>query len=146
MTCGFEFAPELRSRGFRVTVQRMAVLHVLRHSQTGLSPSQVWQQAREGLPGLTETTVYRTLDFLSENGLAWRVRLDKGHLAYEIAGTRHHHLICRQCGGEMQVEHSLVKKMYAKLEAASGYRLSDDHLTLFGLCPECQKANEQKRG
>jgi Fe2+ or Zn2+ uptake regulation protein len=146
MTCGSEFAPELRARGFRVTPQRMAVLHVLRHSQKGLSPSQVWQQARESLPRLTETTVYRTLDFLSENGLAWRVRLDKGHLVYELAGTRHHHLICRRCGNEMQVAHSLVKKMYAGLEAASGYQLSDDHLTLFGLCPECQKANGSKRG
>jgi Fe2+ or Zn2+ uptake regulation protein len=146
MTCGSEFAPELRARGFRVTPQRMAVLHVLRHSQKGLSPSQVWQQARESLPRLTETTVYRTLDFLSENGLAWRVRLDKGHLVYELAGTRHHHLICRRCGNEMQVAHSLVKKMYASLEAASGYQLSDDHLTLFGLCPECQKANGSKRG
>jgi Fe2+ or Zn2+ uptake regulation protein len=146
MTCGSEFAPELRARGFRVTPQRLAVLHVLRHSQKGLSPSQVWQQARESLPRLTETTVYRTLDFLSENGLAWRVRLDKGHLVYELAGTRHHHLICRRCGNEMQVAHSLVKKMYAGLEAASGYQLSDDHLTLFGLCPECQKANGSKRG
>jgi Fe2+ or Zn2+ uptake regulation protein len=72
--------------------------------------------------------------------------LDKGHLVYELAGTRHHHLICRRCGNEMQVAHSLVKKMYAGLEAASGYQLSDDHLTLFGLCPECQKANGSKRG
>jgi Fe2+ or Zn2+ uptake regulation protein len=146
MTCGSEFAPELRSHGFRVTAQRMAVLHVLRHSQTGLSPAQVWQRARESLPGLTQTTVYRTLDFLSENGLAWSVRLDKGHLVYEIAGKQHHHLICRRCGREMQVEHSLVKKMYAKLEAASGYRLSDNHLTLFGLCPACQGKEQAKGG
>ena len=145
MTCGSEFAPDLRSRGFRVTSQRMAVLHVLRHAETRLSPTQVWQQARMSLPGLTETTVYRTLDFLSENGLAWPVRLDKGHLVYEMAGTRHHHLICRQCGDEMQIEHALVKKICARLEAASGFQLSDDHLTLYGLCPACQKANGSKR-
>ncbi|HTP00893.1 MAG TPA: Fur family transcriptional regulator [Anaerolineales bacterium] len=144
MTCGSEFAPHLRSRGFRVTTQRLAVLHVLRHSTKRLSPGQVWQQACLSLPGLTETTVYRTLDFLVENGLAWRIPLDKGHLVYEIAGPRHHHLICRNCGDEMQVDHSLVSRMYAKLEAASGYQLSGDHMTLFGLCPECQKSKRLK--
>ncbi len=144
MSCGSEYAPELRSRGFRVTTQRMAVLHVLRQSGKRLSPSEVWQRARQELPGLTETTVYRTLGFLARNGLAWPIRLRTGHLVYELAGIQHHHLICRQCGSEIELEHSLVQDVYAKLEAASGYRLSDDHLTLFGLCRDCQKANARK--
>jgi Fe2+ or Zn2+ uptake regulation protein len=122
----------------------MAVLHVLRHSPGRLSPAEVYRLARRDLPGLTETTVYRTLEFLSRNGLAWPLRMESGHLAYELAGTRHHHLICRRCGAEMELEHTLVKNVYAKLEAASGYRLADDHLTLYGLCPDCRKASSQK--
>ena len=144
MSCGSEYAPELRSRGFRVTAQRMAVLHVLRHARGRLSPAEIYRLARKGLPGLTETTVYRTLEFLSHNGLAWPVRMESGHLVYELAGTRHHHLICSQCGAEMQLEHALMKNIYAKLEAASGYRLTDDHLTLYGLCPVCLKANSRR--
>src|SRR5512143_2382493 len=146
MSCGTEFARELRSRGFRVTAQRMAVLHVLRHSHARLSPAQVYRIARQNLPRLTETTVYRTLDFLSRNGLAWPTHTESGHLAYELAGVRHHHLICRQCGAEMELQHALMKNVYAKLESASGYRLIDDHLTLYGLCPECQKTNTRKAG
>lgn len=145
MSCGSQYAPELRSRGFRVTVQRMAVLHVLQHAESRLSPSEVWHRAREDMPGLTETTVYRTLGFLARNGLVWPIRLGTGHLVYEFAGIQHHHLICRQCGSEIELEHALVKDVYARLEAASGYRLSDDHLTLFGLCPDCQRTNA-KRG
>jgi Fur family ferric uptake transcriptional regulator len=139
MSCGNEYAPQLRSLGFRVTPQRLTVLHVLRHAESRLSPAEVHQRARETLPGLTETTVYRTLDFLAENGLVWPIRLEKGHLVYELAGKRHHHLICRECGSEIEVPHSALKSAYAKLEAATGYRLFDAHLTLFGLCPKCQK-------
>lgn len=146
MSCGLEYAPQLRSRGFRVTAQRMAVLHVLRHSRTRLSPSEIYQRARQTLPRLTETTVYRTLDFLAENGLAWPIHMETGHLAYELAGKRHHHLICRQCGREMEIDDALVQSAYANLEAASGYRLSEDHLTLYGLCPRCQKTNSRKAG
>lgn len=139
MSCGSEYAPQLRSRGFRVTAQRLAVLHVLRHSHSRLSPAEIYQEARKDLPGLTETTVYRTLDFLADNGLAWPIRIDKGHLVYELAGLRHHHIICRQCGGEIEIDHAVLKSAYAKLETASGYRLFDDHLTLFGMCPKCQR-------
>jgi Fe2+ or Zn2+ uptake regulation protein len=146
MSCGSEYAPELRSRGFRVTAQRMAVLHVLRHSHARLSPAEVYQLARKDLPGLTETTVYRTLDFLSRTGLVWPLHMESGHLAYELAGTRHHHLICRQCGAELELEHALMKSLYAKVEATSGYLLTDDHLTLYGLCPECQKTIARKAG
>ena len=146
MSCGSEFAPELRSRGYRVTAQRMAVLHVLRHSQSHLSPAEVYQRARRKVPGLTETTVYRTLDFLSRNGLAWPLQLHKGHLVYELAGNRHHHLICRQCGDQLEVDQTFLQSMYQRLETASGYRLSDDHVTLFGICPACQTANTGKAG
>ncbi len=144
MTCGLEYAPELRSRGFRVTGQRMAVLHVLLHSRSRLSPSEVYRRARRELPALTETTVYRTLDFLARNGLAWPVRTNRGRLVYEVAGARHHHLICRRCGREIKIEHALVENLYSKLEAVSGYRLTDDHLAIFGLCPDCQEANARK--
>ena len=146
MSCESEYAPQLRSRGFRVTVQRMAVLHVLRHSQSRLSPAQIYERARQSLPGLTETTVYRTLDFLARNGFAWPIRMGTGHLVYELAGSRHHHLICRQCGSEIEIKHALLRNLYARLEAASGYRVSEDHLTLFGLCPRCKKTNTGKAG
>ena len=146
MSCGSEYAPELRARGFRVTSQRLAVLHVLRHSHARLSPAEVYRQARQDLPGLTETTVYRTLDFLSRQGLAWPVRTGSGHLVYEMAGRRHHHLICRQCGREFALDHALMQDVYARLEAASGYRITEDHLTLYGLCPRCLRAEAQKAG
>ncbi len=141
-----EFADQLRSRGFRVTPQRMAVLEALRSSRSHVSPSQIYKRARQTLPGLTETTVYRTLDFLAKNHLAWPARNGKGHLAYEIAASRHHHLICTQCGDELEVPHTLLRNLYAKLEAASGYRLAEEHLTLFGLCPDCKKNNSRKGG
>ena len=139
MTCGSEYAPQLHSRGFRVTSQRLAVLHVLRHSHGHLSPTEIYTRARRELPDLTETTVYRTLEFLARNNLAWSISTDNGHRLYEIASSSHDHLICRRCGRDVEIEHSLLKNVYAKAERASGYLLTDKHLALFGLCPECQK-------
>jgi Fe2+ or Zn2+ uptake regulation protein len=138
MSCANEYSPQLRARGYRMTPQRLAILHVLHHSQGHMSPVEVYEQARHELPGLTETTVYRTLEFLAENGLARPALTGNGHLVYELARHEHHHLICRTCGNEMEVEHELIKSMYQTLETASGYKLTDSHLTFFGLCPNCQ--------
>ena len=33
MSCSADYAPQLRARGFRMTPQRLAILHVLRHER-----------------------------------------------------------------------------------------------------------------
>jgi len=138
MTCSAQYIPELHSRGFRVTSQRLVILHVLCHSKTHLSPAKVYELARRDLPGLTEPTVYRTLEFLSKNHLVQSTLAHRGHLVYQISGSPHHHVICRICGSELEVEHKLLKKMYGGLESATGYIINEDHATFFGICPECQ--------
>jgi len=138
MSCTAEYAPQLRARGFRMTPQRMVILHVLRHEGTHLSPAEVYKKARKELPSLTEPTVYRTLEFLTENGVARSAHASKGHLTYEIADDDHHHLVCRLCGGEIEVEHRLLESLYRKLESTSGYLHIDSHMTFFGVCPHCQ--------
>ena len=139
MSCALEYVPQLRARGFRMTSQRSAILHVLRHAGTHLSPGEVYQRAKQDLPGLTEPTVYRTLEFLTKNGLARPSYTSNRHLTYEIVSDDHHHLVCRICGGEVQIEHTLVENLYRKLESTSGYLRIDNHMTFFGICPECQK-------
>jgi len=121
-----------------MTPQRMAILHVLRHEESHLSPADVYKKARKELPGLTEPTVYRTLEFLAENGLARPSHTGGRHLTYQIAGNDHHHMVCRVCGSEIEVEHALLESVYRKLESASGYRRIDSHITFFGMCPKCQ--------
>ena len=138
MSCSAEYVPLLRARGFRMTSQRMAILHTLRHAGTHLSPREVYRQAKQDLPRLTEPTVYRTLEFFAQNGLVRQAQTGNGHLRYEIAGDDHHHLVCRQCGDEIQVDHALLERLYQELESTSGYMRIDSHMTFFGVCPNCQ--------
>ncbi len=138
MSCASEYAPQLRARGYRMTPQRMAILHVLHHEGIHLSPAEVYKKAHKELPGLTEPTVYRTLEFLADNGLVRPSYSSNGHLTYEIAGNAHHHIICRICENEIEVEHTLLESLYRLLETTSGYRSIDSHVTFFGVCPKCQ--------
>ena len=138
MTCSLEYAPQLRSLGFRVTSQRMAILHVLRHASSHLSPKEVHLQARRAVPGLTVTTVYRTLESLGRAGLVWRAGRASGHLTYELAEGQHHHLICRNCGSEAPLHEASLQDAYRKLEDISGFAIDHEHISLSGLCPKCR--------
>ena len=138
MSCASEYTPQLRARGFRMTTQRLAILHVLHHEGSHLSPAEIYKQARRKLAGLTEPTVYRTLEFLVQNGLVRSSRASNGRLTYQIAGEDHHHMICRVCGSEMEIQHTLLEDLYRKLESTSGYLRIDSHVTFFGVCPKCQ--------
>lgn len=141
MSCTAEYVPHLRSLGFRVTTQRLAILHVLVDSGAHLLPTQVYDRARRKARGLSQPTVYRTLDFLAQHGIVQPALNAQKHVVYQISRHGHHHLLCSSCGGSMEVEHELVDDFYRTLETRSGYRLTASHLTLFGLCPACRDLN-----
>ncbi len=122
-----------------MTSQRMAILHTLRHADGHLAPTEVYRLARAEMPGLTEPTVYRTLEFLARNGFAMAAHTPNGRLVYELAARGHHHLVCRNCGGTTEVAADQLGRMYRQLETSTGYRLDLNHMTLVGLCPACQK-------
>lgn len=143
MSCGEQLSIPLRKRGYRMTPQRMTILHILNQDGGHLTPSQVYDRARQTLPGITEPTVYRTLEFLADNQLAMAAHVGNGKLVYEIAGHDHHHLICRNCGKSVEMELSDLQRVYRKMEKLTGYGMITSHSTFFGLCPTCQKERKQ---
>ncbi len=134
-----DFAQKLRAQGFRITPQRMTILNILRQQDRHLSPLEVYQFASQAMPGLTEATVYRTLNWLAAQGLALPAYVGNGQMVYEIAGRNHHHLICRQCGHTQEIGHNLLEELYRQFQTCTGYQIDSIHVTFFGLCPHCQK-------
>lgn len=138
MSCGSYLTDQLHARGFRMTPQRMAILHTLRSHGGHLSAMDVYEKTRRTQSGLTEATVYRTLEFLAENGFALAAHMGNGKLVYELTEENHHHLICKNCGATVAVDHTPLAKLYNQLGTSTGYKLDSSHVTLFGLCPDCQ--------
>ena len=143
MSCTEEISALIRTRGFRLTPQRLTILQVLQHSGQHLTPAEIYEASRQSMPGLTETTVYRTLEFLADNGFAMAAHIGSGKLVYQVAGHDHHHVICQKCNREVEVGHAQLAGLYKTIEELTGYHLTTSHLTFFGLCPECRPALEE---
>lgn len=134
MSCTPNLTQMLHSRGYRMTPQRLAILQAL-HDGGHLSPTQIFERVQQ--TGMTESTVYRTLEFLAGNGVVMVADQGNGHLAYELSSEAHHHIICRTCGAQIEVDPVLLAPAIRQIESETGYRLNVGHLTFFGLCPEC---------
>ncbi len=133
-------APPPKTSGIRLTPQRLVILQILSETEGHISPAEIYRLAKERMPGITEATIYRTLEFLSSQGLVLATLGPNGHLIYEDATHDHHHLVCRRCGSTVEIEPKCLAALYQQFEADTGFQVDASHLTFFGICPACRQA------
>ncbi len=130
----------LRQAGFRVTPQRQLILDAVCKLGGHVTPEAVYKQVHSITPAINRATVYRTLHFLTEQQILAEMALPNGRTGYEIAGeTPHHHLVCRQCGGAVEIEDGMIRPLAEEIEAQYNFTLDMRHVTFLGLCAECRE-------
>jgi len=128
----------LRAGGYRVTPQRQLVLEAVARLEHA-TPEEIYAQVRQTARGINVSTVYRTLDLLEHIGLVKHSHLKHGAPRYHLTEDAGHvHLVCRQCERVLQVDQSAVSPLVAALERSHGFLTDVGHLTVFGLCADCQ--------
>jgi Fe2+ or Zn2+ uptake regulation protein len=130
----------LRDRGMRVTPQRAHVWRLLAESEAHLSAEEIWERARDVLPGMELSTVYRSLEALREADLVVENRLPEGPALFEARASSHPHLVCERCGKVSHPEASpeVTSGLLAALAAGSeGFEVRELHVVARGMCVEC---------
>ncbi|PYP88120.1 MAG: transcriptional repressor [Blastocatellia bacterium AA13] len=124
-----------RSRGIRVTPQRLAVYRALSESLAHPSAESVYRQLSSRFPTLSQATVYRTLEFLEKENLIRRVSAPEGTGRFDANLDKHQHLICRICGTLTDV--SVPELHETKLPTVSGFTVEELDIRLVGRCRDC---------
>lgn len=128
----------IRSAGHRVTPQRVLILDAVCEGGGHTTLGEVYARVRRVDQSIDRSTLYRTLKLFVDLGLVVSADTGDGETYYEIAKPhRHHHLVCRQCGTEQEIEHTLLQRMFDQMLQEYGFKVDTDHLVLFGLCGEC---------
>lgn len=132
----------LRQQGYRLTPQRLKVLEVLKTRSRHLTAEEIHAAILPQQPYLDIATVYRTLQWLQSVGLVAPIRLGDGkqHYEYHQPGQLHHHLVCQQCGQQIQIADNIFADLKATLQQEYGFTLQVDHLALPGACADCAAA------
>ena len=111
MSCADQYTPQLHALGFRMTPQRLAILHALHHAGGHLSPTEVYQRASSDLPGLTEPTVYRTLEFLADELTAINQYMVHSEMCADWGYDRLHEAVEKRAIDEMKHAEQLIGRI-----------------------------------
>jgi Fur family ferric uptake transcriptional regulator len=115
------------------------IVEAIAHSEAHMTAEEIYADIRTHSKALNLATVYRTLDLLVDVGLVSRADLGNGRIMYtsDLHGP-HLHLVCRQCGGIIGADASLLAAVRDQLHASYGFTADLQHLCVSGLCQACQ--------
>lgn len=124
--------------GVRSTKQRSAISALLDDIEEFRSAQELHDELRKRGEGIGLTTVYRTLQALSDSGTVDVLRTDTGESVYRRCSSgHHHHLVCRACGFTVEVEGPTVEQWSQAVADSNGFTDISHTVEIFGVCTEC---------
>lgn len=120
-----------------LTKQRQAVLRVIRGSDEHLTANEVFDKAKQLLPGISFATVYNSLRYLKDAGYIAEISFGNGASRFDALTSRHDHAICTKCGKLVDMEIELPSEVVNFAAEFSKFKIESIELTLRGLCPKC---------
>lgn len=138
MSCEQATAEALKATGHRLTPQRLMILTAIRHADGHKTAMEILGDVKESYPFIDASTIYRTLNVLTQMRLISETDMGGGESQFEwLTPVRHHHLICRTCNGVVLLDHGYLEALGDQVMGKYGFEADIDHLALFGTCKEC---------
>jgi len=140
-----EFESLCRMSGTPITVQRRVVLRAVLERDDHPTADQVFDVARDRVPGISRTTVYRVLDKLTELGLIRRLHHPGASVRFDGTIGRHHHLVCQKCGKVTDFTSAKLDKLPLPEVNRQQFEIQDFSVHCFGTCARCRKRRKRRR-
>ena len=133
-----ELAHRLRETGHRLTPQRELILRAV-EKLGHATPDEVLAEVRTQSAAVNVSTIYRNLEILEQLGLVKHAHLsDRAPTYHSVGGHEHFHLVCRKCERVFSVEDHEADDFVATIRSTHGFVADVGHLTVHGLCADCQ--------
>ena len=132
----------IQEQGMKNSRQRETISEVFFVSQEHMRVEDILQRAREKDPKISLATVYRTMKFLMDCGLAEARHFEDGYTRYEpseAGGAHHDHLICTRCGKIVEFVDDRIEALQGEVAARFGFHVTSHKMELYGECfdPDC---------
>jgi Fur family peroxide stress response transcriptional regulator len=125
--------------GLRLTPQRRQVYEVLMHKRDHPTATEVFLRVQKRMPSISLATVYNCLETMVGNGLVKEVHVDREPTRFCANLQEHGHFHCTECGHITDIEfsESTTLKTPQSWTLPSGFYVTQQDVTLRGLCPDC---------
>ena len=129
----------LRPAGTKRSSKRDFIVNVFLKQEGHLSADDLVDLIKREDHRISRATVYRTLQWMEEAGIARKVDFGEGRFRFEHSyrHPRHFHLICKTCNRSFEFLSSDIEALVEEVAAARGFTARQSVVQVYGTCEAC---------
>jgi Fur family ferric uptake transcriptional regulator len=130
----------LKPDGGKRSSKREQIVNVFLRQEGHLSADDLVDLIRREDQRISRATVYRTLQWMVDAGIARKVDFGEGRFRFEHSyrQPRHFHLICKTCHRSFEFLSSDIEGLIEEVAAARSFGVSQSVVQIYGTCEECR--------
>ena len=130
----------LTPTGGKRSSKREQIVNVFLRQEGHLSADDLVDLIRKEDHRISRATVYRTLQWMVDAGIARKVDFGEGRFRFEHSyrQPRHFHLICKTCHRSFEFLSSDIEALIEEVSAARNFAASQSVVQIYGTCEECR--------
>ena len=142
------YVERLRPPGGRRSSKRELIVNVFLRQQGHLSADDLVALMRSEDQRISRATVYRTLRWMVEAGIARKVDFGEGRFRFEHSyrHPRHFHLICKSCNRSYEFLSSDIESLLEEVAQARQFTAGRSVVQIYGTCEECRTGRAPSDG
>ena len=144
MQSATEFVETRRPVGGRRSGKRDFIVRMFLQQPGHISADELVPLIRREDARISRATIYRTLQWMVEAGIARRVDFGDGRFRFEHSyrHPRHFHLICKSCNQSFEFLSSDIEAMIEEVAGAREFVPAQSVLQVFGTCEQCRTGRQ----
>ena len=134
------FTQHLKSNGMLHSGQREQILDIFLKTERHPTINDLYDLVRKKDPKIGLATIYRTMEVISNAGLARKVDFGDGtkHYEHKYKHQHHHHLVCLKCSKVIEITSGKLEKIQKELAKKHDFTITRDTMMIFGTCRTCK--------
>jgi Fur family transcriptional regulator, ferric uptake regulator len=134
------YVDSLRPAGSKRSSKRDVIVQVFLRQEGHLSADDLVDLIRKEDHRISRATVYRTLQWMVDAGIARKVDFGEGRFRFEHSyrHPRHFHLICKECNRSSEFLSSDIEALVEEIAAARNFTPRQSVVQIYGTCEQCR--------
>jgi Fur family transcriptional regulator, ferric uptake regulator len=147
MQSASEFVDQLRPAGGRRSGKRDVIVQLFLKQDGHLAADELVSLVRKADPRISRATIYRTIQWMVDAGIARKVDFGQGRFRYEHSyrHPRHFHLICKTCSRSFEFLSSDIEALIEEVAEARRFSPRQSVLQIYGTCEDCQAGRQPEK-
>jgi Fur family ferric uptake transcriptional regulator len=130
----------VRPAGGKRSSKRDFIVDVFLRQEGHLSADDLVDLIRKEDHRISRATVYRTLQWMADAGIARKVDFGEGRFRFEHSyrHPRHFHLICKTCNQSFEFLSSDIEALMEEVASARKFAAKQSVVQIYGTCEDCR--------